>query len=88
MGISADKVEDQKKFIDKEKLPYPLLADPDRKVIKEFGSLRPGGGFANRDTIVIGKDGSIKKIFRAVKDAGEHPKDVLKYVKENLAPGK
>jgi thioredoxin-dependent peroxiredoxin len=84
VGISADKVEDQKKFIQKEKLPYALLADPDRKVIKEFGSLRPTGTAANRDTFVIGKDGTVKKIFRAVKDAGEHPADVLKYVKENL----
>lgn len=62
----------------------PLLADSDKKVTQAYGALRPTGGLANRDSIVISKDGSIKKIFRGVKDAGGHPEEVLKYVKENL----
>ena len=83
MGISADKVEDQKKFIEKEKLTYPLLADPEKKVIKEYGSLSPRG-LASRDTVIIDKKGEVRKIFRAARDAGAHPQEVLNYVKENL----
>src|SRR6185312_3009425 len=32
LGISRDTVKDQKKFQQKYDLPYPLLADPDRKI--------------------------------------------------------
>lgn len=83
-GISTDNVEAQTKFIEKEKLTLPLLADPDKKITKEFGSLRPTGA-ANRDTFVIDKEGKIRKIFRGVKDAGGHPKEVFEYVKTNLS---
>ena len=83
-GISTDKVDAQTKFIEKEKLGIPLLADPEQKVTKEYGSLRPTGGLANRDTFVIDKEGNVKKIYRGVKNAGDHPEEVLKYVQENL----
>ncbi len=63
----------------------PLLADTEMTVARAFGSLRPGGAYANRDSFVIGKDGNIKKVYRGVKDPGGHAGDVLKYVKENLA---
>jgi peroxiredoxin len=84
LGISTDKLADQQKFVEKEKLEMPLLADTDQKVAKEFGSLRPTGGFANRETFIIDKEGKIRKIYRGVKNAGGHNQDVLKYIKENL----
>ena len=37
VGISADPVDRQKKFDDKNSLGFPLLSDPDRKVHKQFG---------------------------------------------------
>jgi peroxiredoxin len=63
----------------------PLLADPEKSVIKAFDSLRPTGGLANRDTIVIDKKGTIRKIYRGVKNPADHADDVLKYIKDNLA---
>src|SRR5262249_20374088 len=81
-GISTDNVEAQTKFIEKEKLTMPLLADPDKTVTKLFDSLRPTGA-ANRDTFVIDKTGKVRKIYRGVKDAGAHPKEVFEYVKTN-----
>jgi peroxiredoxin Q/BCP len=38
IGVSGDKPEDQKKFIEKYKLPFTLLADHDFKVAEAFGS--------------------------------------------------
>jgi peroxiredoxin len=52
-------------------------------VTKEYGVLGPSGR-ATRSTFVIGKDGKIKKIYRAVKNPGDHPKEVYEYVKANL----
>lgn len=84
-GISTDNAEAQAKFIEKEKLTIPLFADPEKSVTTKFGALRPTGGIANRDTFVIDKEGKIRKIYRGVKNAGDHPKEVYDYVKENLA---
>jgi peroxiredoxin Q/BCP len=37
LGVSTDGVDSHKQFCDKEKLPYDLLADPDKKVHESFG---------------------------------------------------
>jgi thioredoxin-dependent peroxiredoxin len=83
IGISVDKLEDQLKFTDKEKLTFPLMADPDTKAAKAFDVLNPKG-YANRMTFVIDKKGVVRKIYD-VKDVEKHPDEVLTYVKENLA---
>jgi peroxiredoxin Q/BCP len=85
IGISTDKLEDQVKFTDKEKLNFPLLADADQKVTKEFGILSPRG-VAQRTTYVIDKKGIVRKVYAGdeTKDVKKHPSDVLNYVKENL----
>lgn len=38
IGISKDSVESHKKFADKYHLNFPLLSDPDHKVIESFGA--------------------------------------------------
>jgi thioredoxin-dependent peroxiredoxin len=82
LGISTDKLEDQQKFIDKEKLNFPLLADNERKMANAFGVMRDDK-VTKRVTFVIDKEGKIAKIYENVKPKG-HPEEVLKYVKENL----
>jgi peroxiredoxin Q/BCP len=82
IGISVDKLEDQMKFIEKEKLTFPLMADSDKTGAKEFGVLNEKG-YANRWTFVIDKKGVVRKIYNKV-DTGKHPDEVLEYVKDNL----
>src|SRR5438270_10548177 len=86
IGISTDKLEQQQQFTDKEKLNFPLYADPDKKVAKAFGVLQPAG-YAQRATFVIDKKGIVRKIYPKA-DAGKHPAEVLAYVKEHLADKK
>ena len=38
IGISPDKPEKLAKFVDKESLTYPLLADPDKQVLEAYGA--------------------------------------------------
>jgi peroxiredoxin Q/BCP len=38
IGISPDRPGTQKKFAEKNHLPFPLLSDPDHKVAKTYGS--------------------------------------------------
>jgi peroxiredoxin Q/BCP len=84
IGISTDKLEAQEKFTDKEKLNFPLLADDQQKVAKEFGVLMPNGKFAKRVTFVIDKEGTVVKVFPAVGNAGAHPQEVLEWVEKHI----
>jgi peroxiredoxin len=65
LGISADTVESHKRFVEKEHLNFPLLADTEKKMMTAYGVLAPNG-FANRVTFIIGEDGRIREIDRAV----------------------
>src|SRR5258708_20504661 len=40
LGISADTAASQKKFQDKFSLPFPLLADPEKKIANLFGVVK------------------------------------------------
>src|SRR5690606_36302795 len=37
LGISPDTIESHKKFTEKFSLPFPLIADPEHKIINQFG---------------------------------------------------
>ena len=73
IGFSSDTLETQQKFTDKEKLSYPLLADPDKKLMTALG-------VKGRSTWVIDKEGKVAKIYPKV-DVKGHPKEVLEFVK-------
>ena len=85
LGVSPDSIKKHQKFIDKYDLPFPLLADEDKKVCEKYGVWveksmygRKYMGVA-RTTFVIGKDGKIVKIFEKVKPK-EHNLEVLQVV--------
>jgi peroxiredoxin Q/BCP len=79
IGASADDVAKQQEFIDKEKLPYALLADTDLKLIQSLGIQSPNGKTPQRITFIVSKDGTIAKIYTKVAVA-THPQEVLDYV--------
>jgi thioredoxin-dependent peroxiredoxin len=82
-GISPDDIASHVKFRDKFKLNFPLLADPDHKVAERFGAWREKNMYGNikmgiaRSTFLIGADGVVKKVWRAVKVDG-HDEAVIK----------
>lgn len=86
LGISKDTSASQKKFQDKFSLPFPLLADPDKKIADLFGVVKEKNMYGKkvkgiaRTTFVIGPDGKIKHIFNNVKPEG-HAEEVLAYLK-------
>ena len=87
LGISPDTSSAQKKFADKEKLPFTLLADAEKKVAIAYGVLVEKNMYGKkvmgiaRTTFVIGPDGKIEHIFEKVKPEG-HAEQVLEYLKE------
>lgn len=79
VGASADGVELQQKFADTHKLEYPLLCDPDFKLIDALGVRAANKKTAKRVTVVVDKDGKVAKVYDTVSPK-DHPADVLKYV--------
>ena len=86
LGISADAPTKQKKFEEKFKLPYPLLADTDKKVCDSFGVIQEKSMYGKkymgiaRRTLIIGPTGKIQHIYEKVKPEG-HAEEVLAYLK-------
>ena len=58
IGVSMDKPEAQKAFKEKYKLPFPLLADQDGKIVAGFGVPVMRLGFSKRQSFLV-KDGKI-----------------------------
>ncbi len=89
LGVSPDKPEKLKKFIEKDKLNFTLLSDEDHKVCEKYGcwGLKKFMGKEYmgvlRITFIIGKDGRIKHVMDKVKTKSHHD-DVLSFIKENL----
>ncbi len=82
LGVSPDPVSRVKRFHDKRRLNFTLLADEDHSVCEAYGvwvqKLKLGKQYwgAERTTFVIGADGAVEKIFRNVKPK-EHDELVL-----------
>ena len=85
-GVSPDPVEDVKKFAEKFKLNFPLLADADHAVCEKYGVWQEKSMYgkkyfgAARTTFVIGDDGKIEHVFARVKPEG-HDREVLDYLR-------
>jgi peroxiredoxin Q/BCP len=87
LGVSKDSIASHEKFRDKEKLNFPLLSDPDGKVIEKYGAWGEKNMYGKksmgivRSTVVIGPDGKVVKVFPKVKVKG-HADEVLAAIDE------
>ena len=76
LGISADTSASHKKFSDKYNLPFTLLADTEKSVIKAYGANKIPIGI-NRISYLIAPDGTIAKTYPKVTPA-DHGAEILK----------
>jgi len=83
LGISADSGASHKKFAAKYKLPFTLLSDPERTVMEKYGAWGEKVMYGKtvtgviRSTVWIGRDGKVKKHWARVREAAEHPDEVI-----------
>jgi peroxiredoxin Q/BCP len=82
IGVSADSMASHKKFADKYSLPFPLIPDTEKEIIKAYGAWgmkkfmgREYEGIY-RMTFIISEEGKILKIFDKVKTK-EHAEQIL-----------
>ena len=82
LGVSPDSSKSHQKFIDKYNLPFSLIADEDKAVIKAFGVWGPkkfmGKEYdgVHRTTFIIDESGVIEKVFSKVKTK-DHTNQIL-----------
>ncbi len=78
-GVSKDSVASHKKFEKKYKLPFTLLADTEREVIKKYDATKPifGSVGTKRISYLVGADGKILKVYPNV-DPTTHAGEILK----------
>jgi len=87
LGVSPDSVESHERFRDKFKLPFPLLADPDKAVATKYGAFGEKMMYGKkvvgmiRSTFVIDGEGVVRKVFPRVRVDG-HADKVLEAVSE------
>jgi thioredoxin-dependent peroxiredoxin len=86
VGISADTVDKQKQFDEKESLGFPLLSDPDRAVAAQLGVKR-GVSFlkVKRSTFVIDTDRTILDVIHSEFSMGSHADKALALLKARSA---
>ena len=75
VGVSVDSADSHKDFCAKQGLTFKLLADTDKKVAEQYGSLRTAG-VAARNTFLIDPQGKLAKVWTGVVPAN-HSEEVL-----------
>lgn len=83
LGVSVDTVDSHKQFCTKDGLTFHLLADPEHKVVDEYGSLGHFGNMtiAMRNTFLINPNGKIVKVWTKV-NPQVHSEEVLAAIQE------
>ena len=83
IGVSPDTSKSHHKFIDKYKLPFPLIPDSDKVIMNKYGVWGPKKLFGKtydgviRTTFVIDENGIIGKIITKV-DAKNHASQIVR----------
>ena len=88
LGISPDSAASHQKFTTQYQLPFTLLCDPDKKVMAKYGAWGEKMMYgkktvgAIRSTVWIGPNGKVKKHWKRVAKAADHPAKVLEALQE------
>ena len=61
-GLSVDSVPANREFAKQIAVTFPILSDFKRTVVRDYGLFNEEGGYGNRATFVIDKDGIIQHI--------------------------
>jgi len=82
IGVSRDGIKGHLRFREKQGLNFPLLSDPEHKVLELYGAWGEKKMYCKpvvstlRTTVLIGEDGRIRRIWKNVKVKG-HVDEVL-----------
>lgn len=77
MGISADQVDQQREFDTKNNLGFPLLADTDKSIARQFGVKRIGPMPSKRATFVVDADRTVLAAITSETNMHAHADEAL-----------
>ena len=83
LGVSPDSAASHQKFAAQYQLPFTLLCDPDKKVMEKYGAWGEKVMYGKktvgviRSTVWIGPNGKLKKHWKRVAKAADHPAKVI-----------
>jgi peroxiredoxin Q/BCP len=86
VGVSRDSVKSHDRFVEKEKLPFPLLSDADEKLCKLFDVIHEKSLYGKkylgieRSTFLLDGTGALRQEWRKVRVPG-HVEEVLEAAK-------
>ena len=90
LGVSPDSGASHTRFAEKYRLPFPLLSDPDKRVMQEYGAWGEKTLYGRkttgviRSTVLIGPDGRVRRHWPRVANAETHPDQVLAALRGEL----
>ena len=88
LGVSANDAASHERFAAKYRLPFALLSDPDRRVMRAYGAYGEKTMYGRkvvgviRSTVWIGRDGRVRRHWARVANAAVHPEKVLAALRE------
>jgi peroxiredoxin len=84
LGLSTQNADDQRERIERLRLPFPLVSDPDLRLRDELGLPTftfPGLGELYKRVTLVARDGVIEKVFYPIFPPNENAADVLDYLR-------
>ncbi len=88
IGVSPDNEKSHIKFKSKYSLPYNLISDTEKNILKEYGAWGEKNMYGKivqgvlRTTFIINEEGVIEKVFTKV-DTKDHAQQILEGLGEN-----
>ncbi len=82
IGVSADSEQSHRNFISKYDLPFRLISDPDKKLLRSYGAWGEKKLYGKtymgilRTTVIIDENGYVEKIIKKVKTK-EHSRQIF-----------
>ncbi len=87
IGVSADSDASHKKFIEKQSLPFPLIADTSKEILKAYGAWGEKTNYGKtyegiiRSTFIIDENGIITEVIKKV-DTKSHTEQIVKLIEQ------
>ncbi len=88
LGVSPDGLKSHQKFSEKYSLPFPLIADEEKKILEAYGAWGEKSLYGKkymgvmRTTYVIAEDGTIEAIIDKVKTK-DHARQILDAIQQS-----
>ena len=82
VGVSTDSQEENDRFRESLDLPYPLVGDPEGKIVREYDVRWPLVGRARRVTYIVERDKKVQFAFGNETNMKAHAQQACQYADE------